>query len=463
MRKRFRSVSVALALTLLAGVIGAFPSSASHNEEDIHSDNFKQLALSPIRIDKDLLAQGSDLAFKGKLVIAGSYEGTGFFKILKKKPYIKQISFLSCPGGQGDVSVLGKYVFVSVDSPRAGPTCSPEDTAGASQAQVQGAEAFEGIRIINIANPKKPTYVTSVDLPCGSHTHTLLPGPTTSYLYNESYPLGAQTSDCSVATHRKVPIVEFPTKDPSKAKLLDESIDVTPDIGCHDITTFPEKNLMVGACISESRVWDISNPKAPEQLAVIQNPKINIHHSTAMTWDGKILVLGDEFSGASGGGCTGDEDSEVGAAWFYDISDPANPQLLGSHSLPRVPQPSNPEDADRVRCTNHNFNVIPMKDPTKYYLAVSYYMGGIAVVDFSDPANATELGHYVAIPGGVQPDTWSAYWYQGRIYTNDHLSRTGVGVYSFAGTGKKDTNYFKKGPLNPAGEMNPQVQLGFPK
>ena len=462
MRQRFRSLALALSLALVAGVMGAMPSSATHNADD-HSDNFKQLAQVPITISKDLYAGGSDLAFKGKLVIAGSYEGTGIFKILKKKPYIKQLSFLSCPGGQGDVSVLGKYLFVSVDSPRVGPTCSAEDTAAASQDQTSSASAFEGIRIINIANPKRPQYVASVDLPCGSHTHTLLPGETTSYIYNESYPLGAPAPDCNAVSHRKVPIIEFPTKDPSKAKLLDQSIDVTPDIGCHDITTFPEKNLMVGACISESRIWDISDPKAPKQLATIQNPQISIHHSTAMTWDGKVLVLGDEFGGAEGGGCTGDEDSGVGAAWFYDISDPSAPKMLGSHSLPRVVEPSGPDDADRVRCTNHNFNVIPMKDPSKYMLAVSYYMGGIAVVDFSDPANATEVGHYVALEGGVQPDTWSSYWYQGRIYTNDYLSRKGVGVYSFAGTGKKDTNFFKKGPLNPAGEMNPQVQLGFPK
>ncbi|HEY7874101.1 MAG TPA: hypothetical protein VIG64_03155 [Actinomycetota bacterium] len=459
-----RSLSLALSLALVAGVMGAVPAPANHNEEDDHSDNLKQLALTPISISEDQNAQGSDLAFKGKLVITGSYQGIGIFKILKKKPYVKQISFLSCPGGQGDVSVLGKYVFMSVDSPRVGATCTPEDTAAASQSQVANAEAFEGIRVISIANPKRPEFKASVDLPCGSHTHTLLPGDTTSYIYNESYPLGAQTPDCSVVTHRKVPIVEFPTKDPTKVKLLDESIDVTPDIGCHDITTFPEKNLMVGACITESRIWDIKDPKHPEQLAVIQNPKISIHHSTAMTWDGKVLILGDEFGGAEGGGCTGDEDSEVGAAWFYDITDPASPKVLGSHSLPRVPQPASPDQADRVRCTNHNFNVIPMKDPSKYLLAVSYYMGGIAVVDFSDPANATEAGHYVTTRNGVSQDTWSAYWYQGRIYTNDYLSGLGLGVYTFDGTtSKSQTTFFKKGPLNKAGEMNPQVQLGFPQ
>jgi hypothetical protein len=172
-----------------------------------------------------------------------------------------------------------------------------------------------------------------------------------------------------------------------------------------------------------------------------------------MTWDGKYLILGDEYAGAAGGGgCTGNEDSNVGAAWFYDISDPSAPENVGHHSLPRVPQPKSPVEAERFRCTNHNFNVIPLKDPKKYLLAVSYYMGGIAVVDFSDPSDPTEVAHYV-VNDQVSQDTWASYWYNGRIYTNDYLSELGVGVYEFKGTtSPRDTYFFR-------GEMNPQVQF----
>jgi hypothetical protein len=100
-----------------------------------------------------------------------------------------------------------------------------------------------------------------------------------------------------------------------------------------------------------------------------------------------------------------------------------------------------------------------MKDPNKYLLAVCYYMGGIAVVDFSDPADPTEAGHYVTAPGGIPQDTWSSYWYQGRIYTNDYGSSLGVGVYTFKGTSHKQAYFFAKSALNPKGEMNPQVQI----
>ena len=454
MRRRLRASAAAVSVAVLAGLIGIIPAQAGHNEDDDHSENFKQKARVPIVIDKDVHAQGSDLAFSGNKLIAGTYQGPAVFKMLKRKPFIKQIGFMPCAGGQGDVTVFRKFVFFSVDAPRVGPGCDPDESAAAGQNQHVAGEAWEGLRIFSIKNPRRPTQVATVDIPCGSHTNTLLPGESKSYIYIESYPLGAQGNDCSVVSHRKVQIVEFPNDNPAKAKLLEQTIDVTPTIGCHDITTFPDRQLMVGACVDQSYVWSIKNPVAPELLATIENENIQIHHSTAMTWDDKILILGDEYGGAAGGGgCTGDEDSTVGAAWFYDISDPTDPKLMGHHSLPRVPNPPGDDrEAENFRCTNHNFNVIPMKDEKKYLLAVSYYMGGIAVVDFSDPADPTEIGHYVTRPGGIQPDTWSSYWYNGRIYTNDYLSQLGVGVYKFKGTGKKKTYYFR-------GDMNPQVQF----
>ena len=453
--------ALTIAVAMLVGLLAGIPAQAGHNEDD-HTKNFKQLAQAPIKVAKDLNAQGSDLAFKDDLVIAGSFQGTGIFKILKKAPFIKQLGFQVCSGGQGDVSVMGDYVVVSVDSALVGPTCSQEDTTSAGADTYGTGSAWEGIRIIDISNPSRPQYVTSVDIPCGSHTNTLLPGKNKTYAYIESYPLSGQGTDCNYTSHRKVQIVEIPNDNPKKAKLLDQTIDVSPNIGCHDITTFPERKLMFGACVNQSIVWSIKNPKQPEELARITNPNIQIHHSTAMTWDGKILILGDETGGAVAGGGWGSSDSTVGAAWFYDVSDPENPAELGHHSYPRAPHITAATTTEqRDRWTNHNFNVIPMKDPKKYLLAVSYYLGGIAVVDFSDPANPQEVGYYIDYTEeGEPPETWSSYWYNGRIYTNDYLTETGIGTFEFDGTtSPKTTRFFGRGPLNPDGEVNPQVQI----
>ena len=449
-----RAIFLTAVLALVIGSLApAGPAGAGHNEDD-HSDNFKEKTRLQIEIDKDVYAQGSDLAFKNDLLFAGTYQGFGVFRIFRHAPHLKQISFMQCPGGQGDISVLGNYVFLSVDSTLVGDTCSPEDTAAADNATVTSGGAWEGLRIFDVSDPTRPKWLTSIATDCGSHTHTLLPGKTKSYVYIESYPLSGQNPNCNYGSHRKVQIIEFPTADPKKAKLLDNTIDTSPAIGCHDITTFPDRGLMAGACVTQSMIFDISDPVNPVVLATIENPDIQIHHSTAMTWDGKILVLGDEYGGAAApGGCTGDEDSTIGAAWFYNVEDPANPTLLGHHALPRVPNPPDEQaEADRYRCTNHNFNVIPVRDG-RYLLAVSYYMGGIAVVDFTDPADPTEIGHYLRNPGELGQDTWAAYWYNGRIYTNDYVSRHGVGVYTFKSTARKvKTRWFR-------GEMNPQVQF----
>jgi hypothetical protein len=460
MTRKYRLVAVAAALTVAAGLLS--PAHAGHNEDE-HTDNFKQLAVAKIKMDEDFFAEGSDLAFKDDLVIAGSFQGYGIFKILKSKPYIKQLSFLPCAGGQGDVSVMGNYVIVSVDAPLMGETCDPEDTVAANAATVAAGGHWEGIRILDISNPSRPKYVTSVYTPCGSHTNTLLPGKKKSHVYIHSYPISGQGVHCNYASHRKVQIVEIPNDNPKKAKLLDETIDVSPNIGCHDITTMPEKKLMFGACISQSFVWDISDPTKPERLATITNPRMQIHHSTAMTWDGRILILGDETGGAAAGGGWGRSDSFVGSAWFYDVSDPSNPVLLGNHSYPRTPPFTRGViTGNRARWTNHNFNVIPVKEKDRYLLVVSYYFGGISVVDFTDPSKPKELGYYIDVQEetGDTPDTWGSYWYNGRIYTNGYLTREGVGVYEFDGTtSTKTTRFFGRGPLNSQGEMNPQVQI----
>jgi hypothetical protein len=93
-----------------------------------------------------------------------------------------------------------------------------------------------------------------------------------------------------------------------------------------------------------------------------------------------------------------------------------------------------------------------MKDPKKYIAVSSYYSGGISAVDFSDPAAPKEIGHYLMLPGGINPDSWSAYWYNGRVYTNDHISKLGIGVFRIRGLGKRKVLYYR-------GTLNPQTQV----
>jgi hypothetical protein len=459
-----RTKAVLCAVTLLATLLPGLGTAGALQDEDIHSDNVKQLNRKPIVIDKGVFAQGSDLAFKGKRFYAGTYQGTAAYKIVSKKNgFIKQIGFHPCPGSQGDVSVVGTTVFVSIDAPGSnigtGPTCNNTKTTGFHESENSASK--EGIRVVDFSNPKQPTQVAFVETKCGSHTHTLVPDGATTYMYIESYPLtpAAESPDCNaIEGHGAVSILSFPTNDPSKLELVD-MFDVTPTplpndapIGCHDLQAWPERDIVIAACITEAQVWDITDPAKPEILARITNPDVQVWHSAAFTWDGKYAIISDEYGGASGGGgCAGDKNSTVGAMWFYNLEDPANPGLQGHYSLPRVPPADNEDEVQRFRCTTHIYTILPMKND-RYVAVSSYYSGGISAVDFTDPANPEELGHYLMLPGGVNPDSWSAYWYNGRVYTNDHSSRLGVAVFGIKGLGKKQVLYYKGG-------LNPQTQI----
>ncbi|MFP5297553.1 MAG: LVIVD repeat-containing protein [Actinomycetota bacterium] len=451
---------VRILVTALSAMVFAvgMPAQAGH-DEDLHSDNFQQLVRRPISIGDDLEGRGSDLAFDGKRVYAGSYEGTALYQIMGRRDgYLKQIGFHNCPGSQGDVSFSGKHVFVSVDAPASNNVengvCNNTKTNLSDTSLGK-----EGIRIVDYSDPKQPKQVGFIEMQCGSHTHTLVPDGEWTYMYIESYPI-SQSATCNAAAgHGQVGIIKFPTNDPTKAELI-EPFDVTPTplpndapIGCHDLQAWPARDIVIAACITESQVWDISDPAKPEILARITNPEVQIWHSAAFTWDGKYAIISDEYGGAAGGGgCAGDKDSTIGAMWFYNIEDPSNPVLEGHYSLPRVPVWDDEQEAQRSRCTTHLYTILPMRDPDKYIAVSSYYSGGISAVDFSDPANPEEIGFYLHQPKGILPDTWATYWYNGRIYTNDHLSGHGVGVYKMQGLNHKKVWYYDGG-------LNPQTQI----
>lgn len=449
-RSRFTALAVGAALV---GGLGLVPAGATHNEIDEHTRNLRHLAQEPIRIDKNTVAEGSDLAFQGRLVVAGSYQGTSVWRRTGKKGgYIKQVGFHRCPGGQGDVSVFRDFVFVSIDSNTSNNLETPQCNNTKSNRSDSSLEK-EGLRIVDISSPRRIRQVGFVETDCGSHTHTLLPADGKLYAYISSYPLSGQGPSCNHATHRKFSIVELNLKRPAKSDVVATPALPPDTIGCHDFTVLPRRDLAIGACLGVWVTMDISDPTKPEILAETRNPELELDHSSAVTWDGKIAIIGDEHAGAvGGGGCSPDSSSPVGAMWFYDISDPENPVHLGNHSLPRIPPVDSPEEIERFRCTTHNFNVVPMRDPKKYIAVSSYYSGGIAVIDFSDPAEPKELAFYHHAPEGVNPDTWSAYWHNGRIYTNDFLSHTGVGVYQMRGLGKGSARFF-------GGRQNPQTQI----
>jgi len=371
---------------------------------DVHSDN---MALLDNNDDGGTYREGTDLAFWGSTMIAGAYNTLRLYDI--SKPYdLREVGQLDCPGNQNDVSVWQSLVFMSVDGPRTGPECG----APAGTAESLSGSAWEGIRVISIADRTRPRQIATVKTDCGSHTHTLVPDTARGrvLIYVLSYPTTPGT-DCSVATHRKISVVEVPLDAPTKARVI-STPDVSPAIGCHDVSVFAARKLAAAACLTESQMWDISDPANPRVISHVYNPQVNIHHSTAWSWDGRTVVLGDELGGAAAApGCM-DPHEPLGLLWFYDVSDPRSPAVRGNYHIPEAEQ----QQQDSLFCTAHNFNPVPLKDG-RDVLVSAWYNGGTTVLDFTDPSHATQLGYYIA-KDPVKAANWSSYWYNGLVYAN---------------------------------------------
>lgn len=412
-------VRTAPLVTCLVGLLLVGLPATAQVEAD-HSRNIKLMSNSP----RTTPVSQSDLAFWGDLAVAGNYDGFRLLDI-SAPGNIRELADVRCRNNQGDVSLWDGLLFVSIDRPVTAADCSGVDTPA-------GVTGFEGIRIFDVSDPENTgpdDLLAAVPTDCGSHTHTLVPDLANDrvLLYVSSYPtsfLGPTPygTDCQQLLadgsqgHSKISIVEVPLDAPEDARVIAEPTFELTDFrgtpgarGCHDIQVFTELQVAAAACLSEGQLWDISDPENPVTTDRIFNEAVDIWHSAAFTWDGEVVIFGDEFAGGGGPGCD-DPDDDIGRVWFYDRTEvDAGP--LGSYKIPR------PQDGQI--CTMHNFNVIPT---TKSYILVSASnQGGTTVVDFTDPSNPREIAYYDAqLEAGPQVSSpWSSYWYNGFIYTND--------------------------------------------
>lgn len=442
---RFVVVALCLAISLLL----TLPTGAIAQVDAESSKNVKHMSNSP----RTSAVSQSDLAFWGDLAFAGYYDG---FRVLdiSEPGDIRQLADVECRNVQGDVSVWEDLLFVSIDRPLTATDCSGVDTPS-------GVTGFEGIRVFDVSDPANTgpdDLLAAVPTDCGSHTHTLVPDLDNNrvLLYVSSYPssfLGPTPygTDCQRLLpddsqgHSKISIVEVPLDAPETASVIAEPTFELSDFrdtpgfrGCHDIQVFMELQVAAAACLSEGQLWDISDPENPVTTDRVFNDAVDIWHSAAFAWDGEIVVFGDEFAGGGGPGCQ-DPDNDIGRVWFYDRAEPEG-DPLGSYKIPR-PQ------GEQI-CTMHNFNVIPTTK--NYTLVAASNMGGTTVVDFTDPANATEIGYFDAQleAGPLVSSPWSSYWYNGFIYANDR--GRGVDVLLLSDRARAGARKFPY--------MNPQTQ-----
>ncbi len=372
----------------------------------------------------------SDLAFSGDKAFAGNYNGFTVYDIKDRRKPV-QTAQVVCPGAQNDISVHRNLLFLSVDSTRTDDSCqsSPIDTRpGGPYRNADGTpkagapDYWEGIRIFDISDPAAPKYVTSVETDCGSHTHTLVPTENGKdvYVYVSSY--GPQTflKDCQ-PPHDKISIVKVPVAAPTTAAIVAEPV-LFPDgglvertQGCHDITAYPAKRLAAGACMGEGVIMDISDPVNPvlkERVADTTN--FAFWHSATLNNAADKVIFTDELGGGGAPTCNHTAGPNKGADAVYTLGGDHQLSLASYYKIAR--SQSNTEN-----CVAHNGSLIPVKG--KDIMVQAWYQGGISVFDFTDPAQPTELGWFdrgaLSAERLVLGGSWSAYYYDGYIYSND--------------------------------------------
>ena len=113
----------------------------------------------------------TDMAFSGDVLVAGNYHGFNVYR-LQEGGIPKLISSVVCPGGQGDVSIVGDLLIMSVEQTRGRVDCGLEGVSDNIS-----AERFRGLRILDISDLTRPVQVGSVQTCRGSHTHSVIAGP----------------------------------------------------------------------------------------------------------------------------------------------------------------------------------------------------------------------------------------------------------------------------------------------
>lgn len=412
------------------------PGKEKDEDEEVSVLEASRSLLSPM-----LSFSNTDMAFQDDLLVTGSYHGFNMYKI-KDDGIPDLISSVVCPGGQGDVSIVGDLLIMSVEQVRGRVDCGREGVG-----KDASPERFRGIRIFDISDQSRPKQVGIVQTCRGSHTHSVVSGPSADgkiIVYNSGTSsvrdeeeleqcVGDIPGDERTALFR-IDIIEIPISDPSKSRIVsspavfadietgslaglwrggdhgDETQETKRTDQCHDITVFPSANIAAGACSGNGILFDITDPYNPKRLDVVTDEGFAYWHSATFNNDGTKIIFTDEWGGGGRARCRAWDPLNWGADAIYDIVD--NKLEFRSHYKMPAPQ------LETENCVAHNGSIIPV--PNRDIFVQAWYQGGISVIDFTDSSDPKEIAYFdrgpidkdILVTGGY----WSSYFYEGYIY-----------------------------------------------
>ena len=209
----------------------------------------------------------SDFAFAGHTLFQGNFYGVNFYDITDPSQ-TRLLTSLVCPGGQGDVSVYGHLLFMSVEMPNGRldcgtggfappPTPTPDPAANSAPSPEPGSAKkaddkekaeekepahhnppadparFRGVRIFDISDLHNPKQVAAVQTCRGSHTHTLVTDPSDPaniYVYVSGTSFVRQSEELAGCSDTKaddpntslfrIDVIKVPLSAPQDAKIV---------------------------------------------------------------------------------------------------------------------------------------------------------------------------------------------------------------------------------------------------
>ncbi|PYR26262.1 MAG: hypothetical protein DMF98_09530 [Acidobacteria bacterium] len=424
----------------------------------------------------------SDLAFSANHLFMGNFNGFNTYDI-ERPGRPKLLASVVCPGGQGDVSVHGNLLFMSVEQTRGRIDCGTQGVPA-----TVSAERFRGIRIFDITDVNRPKQVAAIQTCRGSHTHTLVPDvndPANLYVYGSgtsSVRSAEELAGCSGLDPKADPntalfsidVIQVPLAAPQSAKIVNRPrVFADPATGniaglwqggnhgegtqtsrltnqCHDITVFPEAGLAAGACSGNGILLDIRDPKNPVRLDQVVDKNFAYWHSATFNNDGTKVIFTDEWGGGTRPRCRASDPPTWGADAIFDIVD-RKLRFGGYFKMPAA-------QTEQENCVAHNGSLVPV--PGRDIMVQAWYQGGLSMFDFTDAAHPVEIGFFDRGPldakqlmtGGY----WSTYWYNGAIYGSE-IAR-GIDVFRLKPSEYLSQNEIDAATLIHVDELNTQQQ-----
>jgi hypothetical protein len=182
---------------------------------------------------------------------------------------------------------------------------------------------------------------------------------------------------------------------------------------CHDITVFPEIGRAGGACEGYGLLLDIRDVANPRRLSAVADSNFSYWHSATFNNDGTKILFTDEWGGGLQPRCRVTDKKEWGANAIFTIAD----STMTFRSYYKLPAPQTPQE----NCVAHNGTLIPV--PGRDLMVQAWYQGGVSVFDWTNAGRPVEIAYFDRGPMDstklVGAGSWSAYWYNGYIYSSE--------------------------------------------